>query len=282
MRTPSVPAKRNGWGRAHAPGPRPDCLANRPAVNYGVTPHVLARGAVRSGPSVDYLVFPRRVGTFDSEGWSYVRTFGVLKLFSTVVLAAASVSAAAAQTLPPSPPGTVEGVTQAETREAETTAGAEGNDQSNQAKPQPPSSGRDGPGTDPSGLDATGGDRTGAGGGSAPAEVFRAKQGRGVLRSIRHLLQAGSLKWHRFLRAPTRAAGSRWGVGQTNYVSCLQFHRRARPSHSIAGDKRAEAEFVAPRMFNRRGQLSVIGGWREATQVGFGSRPRTASNVETH
>ena len=69
-----------------------------------------------------------------------MRTFGVLKLFSTVVLAAASVSAAAAQTLPPSPPGTVDGVTQAETREAETTAGAEGNDQSNQAKPQPPSS----------------------------------------------------------------------------------------------------------------------------------------------
>ena len=42
-----------------------------------------------------------------------------------------------------------------------------------------------------------------------------------------------------------------------------------RGSYSICGYKRAEAEFVAPRLFNRRAHLSVIGGWREATQVGF-------------
>ena len=42
-----------------------------------------------------------------------------------------------------------------------------------------------------------------------------------------------------------------------------------RGSYTIAGYKRAEVEFVAPRMFNRRGTLSVLGGWREATQVGF-------------
>ena len=42
-----------------------------------------------------------------------------------------------------------------------------------------------------------------------------------------------------------------------------------RGSYTITGYKRAEAEFVAPRLFNRRGQLSVLGGWREATQVGF-------------
>ena len=42
-----------------------------------------------------------------------------------------------------------------------------------------------------------------------------------------------------------------------------------RGSYTITDYKRAEVEFVAPRMFNRRAQLSVLGGWREATQVGF-------------
>ena len=42
-----------------------------------------------------------------------------------------------------------------------------------------------------------------------------------------------------------------------------------RGSYTITGYKRVEAEFIAPRLFNRRGTLSVLGGWREATQVGF-------------
>ena len=42
-----------------------------------------------------------------------------------------------------------------------------------------------------------------------------------------------------------------------------------RGSYTVAGYKRAEAEFVAPRLFHRRGTLSLLGGWREATQVGF-------------
>ena len=48
----------------------------------------------------------------------------------------------------------------------------------------------------------------------------------------------------------------------------LQLHR-CTGSYTISGYKRVEAEFVAPRLFNRRGHLSVLGGWREATQVGF-------------
>ncbi len=42
-----------------------------------------------------------------------------------------------------------------------------------------------------------------------------------------------------------------------------------RGSYTIKGYKRAEAEFIAPRLFHRRGALSLLGGWREATQVGF-------------
>ncbi len=42
-----------------------------------------------------------------------------------------------------------------------------------------------------------------------------------------------------------------------------------RGSYTFSNYKRVEAEFVAPRIFKRRGHLSVLGGWREATQVGF-------------
>ena len=48
-------------------------------------------------------------------------------------------------------------------------------------------------------------------------------------------------------------------------------------SITFSGYKRIEAEFLAPRMFDRHGLLSVIGGWREATQVGFTDRHRSTS-----
>ena len=42
-----------------------------------------------------------------------------------------------------------------------------------------------------------------------------------------------------------------------------------RGSFTFSGYKRIETEFIAPELFARRGPLSVLGGWREATQVGF-------------
>jgi hypothetical protein len=42
-----------------------------------------------------------------------------------------------------------------------------------------------------------------------------------------------------------------------------------RGSYTILGYKRVEAEFTAPRLFHRRGALSLLGGWREATQARF-------------
>ncbi len=42
-----------------------------------------------------------------------------------------------------------------------------------------------------------------------------------------------------------------------------------RGSYSTANYKRVEAEFVAPRLFHRRGELSVLGGWRDAPQINF-------------
>src|SRR5262249_44902086 len=58
------------------------------------------------------------------------------------------------------------------------------------------------------------------------------------------------------------------GAGYTHHVSSFNFVD-VRGSYSIRSYKRLEAEFVAPELFHRRGKLSVLGGWREATQIGF-------------
>jgi hypothetical protein len=42
-----------------------------------------------------------------------------------------------------------------------------------------------------------------------------------------------------------------------------------RGSITPSGYKRIEGEFLAPRIFGRRGRLSLLGGWREATAVGY-------------
>ena len=46
-------------------------------------------------------------------------------------------------------------------------------------------------------------------------------------------------------------------------------HVDIRGSYSVLNYKLAEAEFVAPRLFHRRAQLSILGGWRDAPEVGF-------------
>jgi hypothetical protein len=60
----------------------------------------------------------------------------------------------------------------------------------------------------------------------------------------------------------TLGAGYRDHVGPYNTVD-------VRGSFTPSGYKRFEGEFLAPRLFNRQGQLSLVGGWREATEVGY-------------
>jgi surface antigen Omp85-like protein len=75
-------------------------------------------------------------------------------------------------------------------------------------------------------------------------------------------------RWHPFFESAYQGGGLPLGVGYTHHVSSYNWVD-IRGSYSINQYKRAEAEFVAPRLFHRRAQLSVLGGWREATQVGF-------------
>ena len=74
--------------------------------------------------------------------------------------------------------------------------------------------------------------------------------------------------WHPYLQNSYRGGGFALGAGYTRHVSPYNFVD-VRGSFSVEQYKLAEAEFSAPRLFHRRGTLSVVGGWRDATQVGF-------------
>ena len=93
-------------------------------------------------------------------------------------------------------------------------------------------------------------------------------KGEKVFERLDKVLQGGRLTWHPFFENAYSGGGFTLGVGHVNYLGAYNMVD-VRGSYTIAGYKRVEVEFVAPRMFNRRGQLSVLGGWREATQVGF-------------
>ena len=82
------------------------------------------------------------------------------------------------------------------------------------------------------------------------------------------ILAGGQLRWHPFFENAYSGGGFALGAGRAFYVGAYNYID-IRGSYSISNYKRVEAEFVAPRLFNRRGHLSAIGGWREATQVGF-------------
>ena len=76
------------------------------------------------------------------------------------------------------------------------------------------------------------------------------------------------LTWHPFFESAYQGGGFPFGLGYRRHVSSYNVIDM-RGSYTLSGYKRAEAEFVAPRLFKRRGELSVLGGWREATAVGF-------------
>ena len=73
---------------------------------------------------------------------------------------------------------------------------------------------------------------------------------------------------HPFFESAYSGGGFAFGAGYFQHVSAFNFVD-IRGSYSVANYKRAEIEYVAPRLFHRRGELSLLAGWRDATQVGF-------------
>ena len=79
---------------------------------------------------------------------------------------------------------------------------------------------------------------------------------------------SGQMHWHAFWQNAYSGGGFTLGAGYTRYVSSYNWVD-VRGSVTFSGYKRLEAQFFAPDLFKRRGTLSVLGGWREATQVNF-------------
>ncbi len=88
------------------------------------------------------------------------------------------------------------------------------------------------------------------------------------LNRVSDIMLTGGLHWHPFFNSAYSGGGFTLGAGYIRHVSSYNTID-VRGSWTPSGYKRAEAELFAPRMFGRRGVLSLLGGWREATTVGF-------------
>ena len=92
--------------------------------------------------------------------------------------------------------------------------------------------------------------------------------GERIMNKVEDITVNGGLHWHPFFENAYRGGGFALGAGYMHHVSSYNL-LDVRGSYSIRNYKRAEVEFMAPRMFHRRGSLSLLGGYREATEVGF-------------
>jgi hypothetical protein len=89
-----------------------------------------------------------------------------------------------------------------------------------------------------------------------------------LLAKVEEQFITGSLHWHPFFQSALAGGGFTLGAGYLTHVGSYNT-LDVRGSYTLTGYTRIETEFRAPRLFDRRGTLSILGGWREATQVGF-------------
>jgi hypothetical protein len=102
-----------------------------------------------------------------------------------------------------------------------------------------------------------------------------------LMNKAEDILVNGVPRWHPYFESADYGGGFTLGAGYAHHVSPYNM-LDVRGSYTILGYKRVEAEFTAPRLFHRRGALSVVGGWREATQAAFyGLGMGTSTNDRT-
>jgi hypothetical protein len=99
----------------------------------------------------------------------------------------------------------------------------------------------------------------------APYQVTLAER---VIKHLEKRFTNENVKWHTFLQNAYQGGGFAAGAGYMFHPSAYS-NLDVRGSYSVRNYKLAEAEFIAPRLFDRRGELDVVGGWRDATQVPF-------------
>jgi hypothetical protein len=93
-------------------------------------------------------------------------------------------------------------------------------------------------------------------------------KGEALLNRAEDILVNGVPRWHPFFNNAYSGGGVTVGVGYAHAVSPDNLFD-VRGSYTVRGYKRVEAELTAPRLFHRRGALSLLGGWREATEAAF-------------
>jgi hypothetical protein len=112
-----------------------------------------------------------------------------------------------------------------------------------------------------------------------PAEPGKAEA---YVARISDAFLSGQMHWHAYWVNAYSGGGFTLGAGYTQFVSPNNTID-LRGSITFSGYKRLETQFFAPDVFNRRGTLSVLGGWREATQVNFyGLGPDTKQEALTN
>jgi hypothetical protein len=112
-----------------------------------------------------------------------------------------------------------------------------------------------------------------------PYEVTFAEK---VIAAIERPLTNQTVRWHPYFRNAYTGGGFAAGLGYTFHTSAYSTVD-VRGSYSISSYKLAEAEYVSPRLFDRRGELTILGGWRDATDVAFyGVGMNTASGDLTN
>jgi len=89
-----------------------------------------------------------------------------------------------------------------------------------------------------------------------------------VITRVESTLLNGATKWHPFFENSYSGGGFAPGIGYVQRVSAYGTVD-VRGSRSIKGYTLGEAELLSPHLFHRRAELSVVGGWKDTTQVGF-------------
>jgi hypothetical protein len=103
---------------------------------------------------------------------------------------------------------------------------------------------------------------------ASKVQPYKPNRAEELVDAAEDMFLGGDFPWHPFFESAYAGGGFTLGAGYRKFVSSYNTVD-LRGSFTFTGYKRLEAEFLAPRVFNRRGVLSIIGGWREATQVGF-------------
>lgn len=106
-----------------------------------------------------------------------------------------------------------------------------------------------------------------------PYDVTMAEK---VMTTIEARFTNQTVRWHPYLENAYSGGGFAAGAGYMFHPGAYS-NLDLRGSYSVSSYKLAEAEFISPRVFDRRGELKVRGGWRDATEVPFYGIGMTAS-----